>query len=100
MRQAVKEYGGTEFKVPPGGHFRDVPYGNGMIAEYFRDGTGPGTGGPVVVVDGGFGRVDPDKLPRIAVGREAAQTVTTSTGRKKVIPKKADTSTISSGGLY
>ena len=100
MRQAVKEYGGTEFKVPPGGFFRDVPYGKGVIAEYFRNGTGPGTGGPVMVVDGGFGRVDPDKLPRVVTGREAAQTVTTASGRKKVIPKKADTSTISSGGLY
>ena len=53
-----------------------------------------------MVVDGGFGRVDPDKLPRVVTGREAAQTVTTASGRKKVIPKKADTSTISSGGLY
>nr|WP_254368077.1 PBP1A family penicillin-binding protein [Paracoccus sp. Z118] len=98
MRQAVKEYGGTEFKVPPGGHFVNVPYGNGTIAEYFRDGTDMYSG--QLVVDGGFGRVDPNVLPKIVQGREAATTVTTSSGRQRVLPQKADTSVISSGGLY
>ncbi|HRO14760.1 MAG TPA: PBP1A family penicillin-binding protein [Paracoccus sp. (in: a-proteobacteria)] len=93
MRQAVKQYGGTAFKVPPGGHFVDVAYGKGTVAEYFRDGTGPGTGGPALVVDGGFGRSND-------VTNVSDKEVTTSTGKRKVIPKKADFGTMSSGGLY
>lgn len=109
MRQAVKEFGGTEFKVPPGGHFVKIDRHSGamlsadakgpnVIAEYFRDGSEADWRNSIVV-DGGFGRTDPDKLPLYRV-QEQAQAVTTSTGKKKVIPKKANTSTISSGGLY
>ncbi|WP_299360880.1 penicillin-binding protein 1A [uncultured Paracoccus sp.] len=111
MRQAVKEYGGTDFKVPPGGHFVNIDRHSGailgpgasgpnVIAEYFRDGTDPSWSSISRVVDGGFQRVDPDKLPKVARDNEPARSVTTSTGRKKVIPKKASTATISSGGLY
>ncbi|MFI0394901.1 penicillin-binding protein 1A [Paracoccus sp. p1-h21] len=106
MRQAVKEYGGTAFKVPPGGHFvkidrhtgqrlPDTASGDHVIAEYFRDGSDPDWNA-LIVVDGGFG----GELPDVADKAEAARSVTTSTGKKKVIPKKADFGTLSSGGLY
>ena len=108
MRQAIKEYGGSAFKVPPGGHFVNVDRftgailgpdakGDNVIAEYFRDGQDlSGIG----MVDGGFGRADPATLPLYTSARDGGQAVTTSTGKKKVIPKKADFGTLSSGGLY
>ena len=103
MRQAVKQYGGTRFRVPPGGYFADVSYGKGVVSEYFRNGTTPGQGG-ARVVDGGFKRVPKDQLPGFKkstdVTERGAKSVTTSTGKKKVIPKKADYGTMSSGGLY
>ncbi|RQP07010.1 PBP1A family penicillin-binding protein [Paracoccus sp. MA] len=108
MQEAVKEFGGTEFKVPPGGHFVNIDRftgailgpdakGDNVIAEYFRDGQSL-TG--IALVDGGFGRADPGTLPLFTQGRDGGQAVTTSTGKKRVIPKKADFGTLSSGGLY
>ncbi len=108
MREAVKEFGGTAFKVPPGGHFVNIDRFSGailgpdakgpnVIAEYFRDGQDlSGLG----LVDGGFGRADPATLPLFTETRDGGQAVTTSTGKRKVIPKKADFGTLSSGGLY
>ena len=108
MKEAVKEFGGTAFKVPPGGHFVNIDRfsgailgpdakGDNVIAEYFRDGQDlSGLG----LVDGGFGRADPATLPLFTSARDGGQAVTTSTGKKKVIPKKADFGTLSSGGLY
>ncbi|MDS9468098.1 penicillin-binding protein 1A [Paracoccus sp. MBLB3053] len=110
MKEVVKEYGGTEFKVPPGGHFVNIDRftgallgpnakGDNVIAEYFRDGQDMSVG--MALVDGGFERADPTTLPLYTQGgRDAGRAVTTSTGRKKVIPKKADFGTLSSGGLY
>ncbi|KRW93285.1 penicillin-binding protein 1A [Paracoccus sp. MKU1] len=108
MQEAVKEFGGTAFKVPPGGHFVNIDRftgailgpdakGDNVIAEYFRDGQNL-TG--MMLVDGGFGRADPGTLPLFTQGRDGGQAVTTSTGKKRVIPKKADFGTLSSGGLY
>ncbi|AGT08449.1 penicillin-binding protein 1A [Paracoccus aminophilus] len=107
MQQAIKEYGGTAFQVPPGGHFVNVDRftgarlgpdakGANVIAEYFRNGSENSD----KVIDGGFGRVDPNTLPLYSMGSDKGQEVTTSTGQKKVIPKKADFGTLSSGGLY
>ncbi len=64
MREAVAEYGGTEFTVPPGGYWvkidritgqrlPDDASGPNVIAEYFRDGTDPDWLTPYVV--SGFG---------------------------------------------
>ena len=108
MREAVREYGGTDFKVPPGGHFVNIDRftgailgpdakGDNVIAEYFRD--GQETSG-LTLVDGGFGRAEPGTLPLFTEARDGGQAVTTSTGKKRVIPKKADFGTLSSGGLY
>lgn len=110
MREAIKEYGGTRFKVPPGGHFikinrftgerlSDDASGEHVVAEYFRDGEDPifGLG---ALVDGGFGMGQ--NLPLFAAGEDdlGGKAITTSTGEKRVIPKKADFGTLSSGGLY
>jgi penicillin-binding protein 1A len=110
MQEAVKEFGGTEFKVPPGGHFikinrftgerlPDDISGDFVQAEYFRDGMEPifGIG---ALVDGGFAMGQ--NLPLFAEGEwgEQGTTVTTSEGETKVINKKADFGTLSSGGLY
>ncbi len=111
MAEAIKEYGGTEFKVPPGGYFikidrftgarlSDDASGDNVVAEYFRDGEEPifGLG---AMVDGGFAMGS--NLPLFAYGEVDGgdgTAVTTASGEKKVIPKKADFGTLSSGGLY
>ncbi|MEZ5797167.1 MAG: PBP1A family penicillin-binding protein [Paracoccaceae bacterium] len=112
MKVAIKKYGGTRFKVPPGGYFvkidrftgarlPDSATGDYVVSEYFRDGEEPifGLG---ALVDGGFEMGQ--NLPLFAYGEtegaEGGSTVTTATGETKVIPKKADFGTVSSGGLY
>ena len=108
MKEAVKKFGGSAFKVPPGGHFVNIDRftgailgpnakGDNVIAEYFRDGQ-QATG--IAMIDGGFERADPATLPLFNQPRDSGRSVTTSTGQKKVIPKKADFGTLSSGGLY
>ena len=112
MRTSIKKYGGAKFKVPPGGYFinidrfsgarlSDGASGDNVVAEYFRDGEEPifGLG---AMVDGGFQMGG--NLPLFAYGETdrggSSATVTTATGQRKVIPKKADFGTLSSGGLY
>ena len=112
MRQAIKKYGGSKFKAPPGGYFikidrftgarlSDGATGDNVVAEYFREGEEPifGLG---AMVDGGFAMGG--NLPLFAYGEvdkgQSTATVTTATGQKKVVPKKADFGTLSSGGLY
>jgi penicillin-binding protein 1A len=112
MEQAVKKYGGTAFKVPPGGHFININRftgerlpdgvsGDFVQAEYFRDGEDT-LFGLDTLVDGGFAMGQ--NLPLFAEGElggdEGGTAVTTSDGEQKVIPKKADFGTVSSGGLY
>ena len=111
MQTAVKKYGGTKFRVPPGGYFRkidrfsgavlpDNATGPNVVSEYFREGEDPRSS-LGVMVDGGFGMGS--NLPLFAYGEtesERGTTVTTSTGQTRVIPKKADFGTLSSGGLY
>lgn len=108
MEEAVKRFGGSDFTVPPGGHFVKIDRfsgaplpadatGDNVIAEYFRDGTeSMGIG---VFVDGGFAMGQ--NLPLFARGETDEGTqVRTSTGEIRTIPKKADFGTMSSGGLY
>ena len=109
MREAIKEYGGSKFRVPPGGYWikidrftgarlPDNASGPNVIAEYLREGQDSGFG-ISLVVDGGW--TIPADLPLVAGASNAgAKEITTSTGQKKVIPKKADFGTLSSGGLY
>jgi penicillin-binding protein 1A len=108
MTAAVEKYGGTRFTVPPGGYFKkidrytgtvlpDNASGPNVVAEYFREGEDP-LAGLGVMVDGGFAMGE--NLPLFAYGETEGETVTTATGETKVIPKKADFGTLSSGGLY
>jgi len=108
MKEAVKEFGGGKFRVPPGGHFLkidrftgaklpDDASGPNVIAEYFRDGEDPLFG---LSVDGGFQMGA--NLPLFAAGEDdsGGTAITTSTGERRVIPNKATFGTMSSGGLY
>ncbi|HEY0275368.1 MAG TPA: penicillin-binding transpeptidase domain-containing protein, partial [Paenirhodobacter sp.] len=109
MTAAAKVYGGSEFKVPPGGYWAkfnrftgdrlaDDATGDFVQAEYLRDGQDLIAMG--VVVDGGFAMGQ--NLPLFQEGEtdDGDAAVTTSSGQQKVIPKKADFGTVSSGGLY
>ncbi|MCK0138459.1 PBP1A family penicillin-binding protein [Aliiroseovarius sp. F47248L] len=108
MLEAIKEYGGGEFKVPPGGHFIKIDRftgarlppdasGDHVVAEYFRDGEEPLFG---VMFDGGFAMGA--NLPMFNRGEtdEGTTKVQTSTGKTVVVPGKADFGSLSSGGLY
>jgi len=110
MQSAIKKYGGTAFKVPPGGYFVNIDRytgarlpdgvtGDFVVAEYFREGEDPifGLGS---LVDGGFAMGQ--NLPLYAYGETEGgdSTVTTATGETTVIPGKADFGTVSAGGLY
>ena len=110
MEVAVEKYGGSKFIVPPGGYFKkidrysgailpDNAKGPNVVAEYFREGEDP-LSGLGMLVDGGFEMGS--NLPLFAYGEteSGASVVTTVTGQQKVIPKKADFGTLSSGGLY
>ncbi len=106
MSQAIKKYGGGDFKVPDGCTFinidrfsgarlSDGASGDNVVSECFREGEEPIFG---VTFDGGFA-MGAD-LPLVEeVGRSARQ-VTTSTGKKAVVGPKASFGTLSSGGLY
>lgn len=112
MRKAIKSYGGGAFRVPPGGYFRkidrfsgsplpDDATGDNVVSEYFREGEEAIFGLDAMIVDGGF--TMGSNLPLFSAGESdngSSATVTTSTGQQKVIPKKADFGTVSSGGLY
>ena len=106
MQNAIKKFGGGDFKVPPGGHFINIdrytgaPLGNdavgeNVVAEYFRDGEEPIFG---LMFDGGFA-MGAD-LPLFEEVGEGGQQVTTSTGQQGVVGPKANFGTLSSGGLY
>lgn len=113
MEDAIKNYGGGEFKVPPGGYFRkidrftgqplpDEATGDNVVAEYFREGE-EALVGLGMIVDGGFAMGE--NLPLFAYGEgegggDQGTTVTNSEGETVVVPKKADFGTVSSGGLY
>nr|WP_255697227.1 PBP1A family penicillin-binding protein [Sinirhodobacter sp. WL0062] len=110
MTEAIKEYGGSRFKVPPGGYWAkfdrytgerlaDDITGDFVQAEYLREGQ-DGMFGLGLIVDGGFAMGA--NLPLFAAGETDGEgtEVITSTGERAVIPKKADFGTLSSGGLY
>lgn len=113
MEDAVKKYGGGDFRVPPGGYFRKIDRFSGMplpddatgdnvVSEYFREGE-EALIGIGLVVDGGFAMGE--NLPLFAYGEaeggsDQGKTVTNSEGEQVIVPKKADFGTVSSGGLY
>ena len=117
MSQAVREFGGGRFAVPPGGHFitidrhtgERVPDGSGgdVVAEYFRDGEEP-VFGIGALIDGGFAMGQ--SLPVFAPGSDASGLVThdgqdlnaqDETGAGTIqVPAQASFGTLSAGGLY
>ncbi len=110
MEEAIKKYGGGRFTPPPGGHYikinrftgerlPDDAEGEFVASEYFRDGETP-IFGLSALIDGGFGMGQ--NLPMFSYGEtdEGETEIITSTGARRVIPKKADLGTLSSGGLY
>ena len=73
--------------------------GEWVVAEYFRDGEEPSYG--LGILDGGFGMGSNLNLFQRGEGDVTAVTeVTTSSGKRAVIPKRANFGTLSSGGLY
>lgn len=109
MKKAIKLYGSSDFEVPPNTRFikfdrfsgaRLSPDATGpnVVAELFRMGEEPEYG-VFSIIDGGFAMGEDLQL----YGRDEGgndTVVTTSTGEKKVIPKKATFGSLSSGGLY
>ncbi|MCU0911824.1 MAG: PBP1A family penicillin-binding protein [Rhodobacteraceae bacterium] len=109
MDAAIAEYGGTRFRVPPGGYFVNIDRFSGMrladgargdnvVAEYFREGAEPIFG---LYFDGGFAMGS--NLPLFGAGETDAAdgtAITTSSGQRAVIPPRANFGTVSSGGLY
>jgi penicillin-binding protein 1A len=113
MEEAIRKYGGTAFRVPPGGYFIKInrftgerlppdAEGEFVQAEYFRDGQDT-LSGLYAFVDGGFAMGE--NLPLFAEGEYGGDegggvAVTTADGERKIIPKKANFGTVSAGGLY
>ena len=111
MDTAIEAYGGSRFRVPPGGTFvnidrfsggrlNDGASGDYVVAEYFREGEEP-IPGISTILDGGFAMGS--NLPLFSRGEEAVeqtQQITTSTGQRTVIPERATFGSVTAGGLY
>ncbi len=108
MAKAVEKYGGGQFTIPPGGKFIKINRFNGarlpddasgdfVVAEYFREGEEPVFG---VAFDGGFAMGANLPMFTDAELGQRAQQVETGTGEVVVIPRRATSNEISSGGLY
>ena len=105
MKKAIKQYGASKFEVPPNTYFLkfdrfsgarlpDDAVGDHVVAELFREGEEPEYG--LSIIDGGFAMGE--DLQLFSEGKD--QEVVTSSGKKKVIPKKATFGSLSSGSLY
>jgi len=106
MSQAIKKYGGGDFKVPDscvfinidrftGARLSDGASGDNVVSECFRDGEEPIFG---ITFDGGFAMGG--DLPLVEELGGGGRQVTTSTGKNAVVGPKATFGTLSSGGLY
>jgi penicillin-binding protein 1A len=111
MKKATAKYGGGKFDVPAGGYFVKIDRftgailpssasGDHVVVEYFREGEEPAYG-ISAIIDGGFAMGSNLNLfTRGDSDVTAVTEVTTSTGKKAVIPKRANFGTLSAGGLY
>ena len=107
MSKAVKKYGGGKFRVPDGCEFIKIDRftgarlgsgasGNNVVSECFREGEFIDFG---VTFDGGFA-MGAD-LPLVEeVGGPVIKEVTTSSGKKAVVGRKATIGNVIGGGLY
>ncbi len=116
MSEAIEEFGGGRFAVPPGGHFINIDRhtgervgegseGGDVVAEYFRDGEEP-VFGIGALIDGGFvmGMSLPVFAPDQTGELVTADGVTVTTevpGSEGVqLPGQSGFGTLSAGGLY
>lgn len=107
MNEAIKQYGGGNFDVPPGGTFIKIDRfsgarlpsdasGDHVVSEYFREGEEPIFG---ITFDGGFAMGA--NLPLFDdAAPETVQEVTTSDGNTVTLGGTASFGSLSSGGLY
>jgi penicillin-binding protein 1A len=106
MREAIQQFGGGPFQVPPGCRFinidrftgarlPDSASGGNVVAECFREGEEPVFG---IMFDGGFAMSG--DLPLVEEVRAASRNVTTATGDTATVGPRASFGTLSSGGLY
>ena len=107
MSKAIQKYGGGEFRVPEACEFINIDRftgarlsadasGNNVVSECFREGEFIDFG---VTFDGGFA-MGAD-LPLVEeVGGSRSKEITTSTGKKAVVGKKATIGNVLGGGLY
>ncbi|WP_439141252.1 penicillin-binding protein 1A [Planktotalea sp.] len=106
MKKATQKYGASKFRVPEGCQFinmdrfsgarlSDGASGDNVVNECFREGEEPIFG---VSFDGGFAMGS--NLSLIRPDGQVARQVTTSTGKKAVVGRRATFGTLSSGGLY
>ncbi len=107
MSKAVQKYGGGKFAVPDGCEFIKIDRfsgarlssdasGNNVVSECFRKGEFIEFG---LTFDGGF--VMGADLPLVeGVGGPTIKQVTTSSGKKAVVGKKAKIGDVIGGGLY
>ncbi|WP_068296429.1 penicillin-binding protein 1A [Pararhodobacter sp. CCB-MM2] len=116
MEQAIQEYGGGRFAVPPGGHFITIDRhtgervgegsGGDTVAEYFRDGEEP-VFGIDALIDGGFqmGMSLPVFAPEmndVLVTEDGTEIGVAAPGQGETLEVPATTNfgTLSAGGLY
>ncbi|MCR9086268.1 MAG: penicillin-binding protein 1A [Rhodobacteraceae bacterium] len=111
MEYAVEEFGGSDFKVPPGGTFIKIDRisgarlsssasGPNVVAEYFRNDSTERVFAGTVVVDGGFKMGSGLPLYSRQEALTGVSEIVTSTGQRRSIPRNSGFGTISSGGLY
>ena len=107
MQEATEKFGGGAFRVPENCDFINIDrfsgarLGNGasgknVVAECFREGEIPEFG---ITFDGGFAMGSDLEFYEDAAPRSARQ-VTTSSGRKATLGRKATFGEISGGGQY
>jgi len=120
MREAIQEYGGGRFAVPPGGRFININRitgervddgitGPDIVAEYFRDGEEP-VFGIDALIDGGFvmGASLPVFAPEPAEGplftedgtQVGTEIIENGTGGIILRDEGSSFGTLSAGGLY
>ncbi|MCP5074301.1 MAG: penicillin-binding protein, partial [Rhodobacteraceae bacterium] len=100
----------SDFAIPPdtvfikfdrfsGARLPSDARGPHVVAELFRRGEEPQYG-IFSIIDGGFAMGEDLELFDRGEGDGGDQVVTTASGKKKKIPKKASFGSLSSGGLY
>ncbi|WP_370225720.1 penicillin-binding protein 1A [Pararhodobacter marinus] len=115
MLEAIEEFGGGRFAVPPGGHFiaidrhtgERVADGSGgdVVSEYFRDGEEP-VFGIDALIDGGFAMgmslpvFEPDVQMMLNEDGIEVPVDPQAPGETIEVPAQTNFGTLSAGGIY